>query len=394
MKGDFFNHIVRWIAGIGIGLALLAAGDNTVRCQQPWNFTSLDEACRDDAWLVLPPDSIRLAVERSAKRAVEYNTSYHISGPYRTLTGRWVRFQNDDADFRVAEEVAALLLPYMVSHRYWSERYRGWTNWTFVDMNQVTTLVDVDTADHRYGHFSPLGWHGYTFQPSEEWPVVFTISTNTGQRQTLTLRAMERLAKWGAFNTYDEMKARMRREEEQQRREAARANLLQREIDSLAGIAQWAGRQADSLLVELQDDSLAAVAEQNRAEVERAKARMNRDEIFIMNIKPAHSEYMFGLEYNFYNCFQKTITKIEITVTPYNDRSRVQEDKFHRSVRTVRCMGPIRPESPAQYLFDELFWDDKGRIKYMRTTSITFHFTDGTTKSYNGYNQIMKHSLK
>ena len=81
-------------------------------------------------------------------------------------------------------------------------------------------------------------------------------------------------------------------------------------------------------------------------------------------------------------------------MTPYNDRSRVQEDKFHRSVRTVRCMGPIRPESPAQYLFDELFWDDKGRIKYMRTTSITFHFTDGTTKSYNGYNQIMKHSLK
>ena len=377
-----------------IAVSLFAFHFSLCRAQQPWNFTSLDEACRDEAWIVLPPDSVRIAVEKAARQTVVFNASYHISGPYKTLGRSMIRFQNSDNDFRVPEDVAAQLLPYMVSHSYWRDRYSNWTNWTFIDMNQVTSLVDVDTTDRRYGHFSPLGWHGYTFQPSEEWPVVFTIITNTGQRQTLTLRAMERLAKWGAFNTYDEMHARMLYEAELQRREMARADSLQRQIDSLANIASWAERQADSILTELQDDSLAAVAEQNRAEVERAKERMNRDEIFIMNIKPARSEYMFGLEYNFYNCFRKTITKIEITVTPYNDRSRVQEDKFHRSVRTVRCMGPIRPGSPAQYLFDELFWEEHSRIKYMRTTSITFHFTDGTTKSYNGYNNIMKHCLK
>lgn len=363
-------------------------------CQQPWNYATLDEACLDDAWVVLPPDSVRLAVEQAAHQPVAYNVSYHVSGPYRWLGRNYIRFQNDKSDFRIPETVAARLLPYMVSHSYWRERYANWTNWTFVDMNQVTTFLNVDTTDRRYGHFSPLGWHGYLFQPSEEWPVIFTVMTNTGERQTLTLRAMERLAKWGAFNTYEEMRARIRHEEEMQRRAEARADSLRREIDSLADIAIRAARQADSILVAMQGDSLAAVAEQNRAEVERAKQRMNRDEIFIMNIKPARSEYMFGLEYNFYNCFQKTISKIEITVTPYNDRSRVQEDKFHRSVRTVRCMGPIRPGSPAQYLFDELFWDDGGRIKYMRTTSITLHFTDGTTLSYNGYNKIMKHTLK
>lgn len=363
--------------------------------QQPWSFAGIEEACRDDAYIILPPDSVRAAVTRAANGTVIFNTSYHVSGPYRTVVGRsYIRFQNDSADFRLPLSVAERLLPYMVAHSYWRSRYETWSDWTFVDMGQVTSLLDVDTADRRYGNYSPLLWRGYTFQPSEEWPVVFTVVTNTGTPQTLTLRAMERLAKWGAFSTYGQWLAADRREQERRQRDEARADSLQRQLDSLAGIGRWAGRHADSLLTAMQNDSLAAVAEQSRAEVERAKERMNRDEIFLLNIKPARSDYMFGLEYNFYNCFGKTITKIEITVAPYNDRGRLQEDKFHRSVRTVRCMGPIRPGSPAPYLFDELFWDDRGRIKYMRTTSITFHFTDGTTRNFSGYNQVMKHCLK
>ncbi len=362
-------------------------------CQQPWNFATIEDACRDDAYLILPPDSLRIEVLKASDGKADFNVSYHISGPYRSFGRRMIRFQNADADFRIPMALAEELLPYMVSHSYWSSRYENWSSWTFIDMTQVTTFLEVDTNDHRYGNYSPLIWKGYAFQPSEDWPVCFTVVTNTGTPQSLTLRAMERLAKWGAFNTYSQWLEGDRRDRERRQREAARADSLQRQIDSLAGIGRWAGRQADSLVTALQNDSIAAASEQSRAEVERAKERMNRNEIFLMNIKPAHSDYMFGLEYNFYNCFQKTITKIEITVAPYNDRGRVQEDKFHRSVRTVRCMGPIRPGSPAPYLFDELFWDDKGKIKYMRTTNVTFHFTDGTTRSYNGYNQVMKHVM-
>jgi hypothetical protein len=112
-----------------------------------------------------------------------------------------------------------------------------------------------------------------------------------------------------------------------------------------------------------------------------------------MSVNPARSDYMFGLEFNFYNCFDRVITKIEITVTPVNAKGRIQKDQFNRDVRTVRCMGPIRPGSPAQYTFDELFWDDKGRIQYMRVTSVTFHFTDGTHRTFSGYEKILKHTL-
>lgn len=365
-----------------------------LKAQQPWNFATIEEACLDDAYLIRPPDSLRAKVQKACGGKADFNVSYHVSGPYKSFGRRTVRFQNADADFRIPVALAEELLPYMVSHSYWRSRFDTWSTWTFIDMTQVTTLIEVDTTDRRYDNYSPLSWQGYSFQPSEEWPVCFTVVTNTGTPQTLTLRAMERLAKWGAFNTYAQWLERDKRDRERRLREEARADSLQRQIDSLAGIGRWASRQADSLVIALQNDSLAAVAEQNRAEVEQAKARMNRNEIFLMNIKPARSEYMFGLEYNFYNCFQKTITKIEITITPYNDRGRIQEDKFHRSVRTVRCMGPIRPGSPAPYLFDELFWDERGRIKYMRTTNVTFHFTDGTTRSFSGYNEVMKHCLK
>lgn len=375
-------------------LVVLLLSANIAYAQQPWGFATLQEACRDEAWLMTPPDSLRSAVERSAGHTVRFDRVYHISGPYSSSRGKRIRFQSDSADFRLTEDLATRLLPCMVSLSYWREHYETWSSWTFVDMDQVTNLLDVDTTDRRFGHFSPLQWLGYTFQPSEQWPVVFTVITNTGKRQTLTLRAMERLARWGAFNTYDEVTRRASAEVEQARRQAIIQDSLQRELDSLTARALLAGHHADSLLGELRNDSLARVTEQYRAEVQSAKQRMNRDEIFVMNINAAHSDYMFGLEYNFYNCFAKTITKIEITVTPYNDRGRVQEDKFHRSVRTVRCMGPIYPGAPAQYLFDELFWDDRGRIKYMRTTSITFHFTDGTTRTYHGYDQIMRHTLK
>lgn len=375
-------------------VSLLTFPVAALQAQQPWNFASIEDACRDDAYLILPPDSIRSAVLRASDGRADFNVSYHISGPYRSFGRRMVRFQNADSEFRIPMALAEELLPYMVSHSYWRQRYETWSAWSLVDMTQVTTLLEVDTNDRRYGDYSPLLWQGYSFQPSEDWPVCFNVMTNTGTQQVLTLRAMERLAKWGAFSTYAQWQAADRRERDRRRREADRADSLQRQLDSLAGIGRWAGRQADSLVIALQNDSIAAVAEQSRAEVERAKDRMNRNEIFLMNIKPAHSDYMFGLEYNFYNCFNKTITKIEITIVPYNDRSRVQEDKFHRSVRTVRCMGPIRPGSPAPYLFDELFWDERGRIKYMRTTNVTFHFTDGTTRSYNGYDQVMKHCLK
>lgn len=380
---------------------------NSANAQQPWNYSSVEDLSTADAYIIEPPADIKASVEQAAGASIPFNMVYHVSGPHRQLLASdyylfvpvtdpnaQLSISNPQQSFRIPTEFATQLLPHMVDTRYWERRLNMLFSWAYVDMDRLGSLIAVDSSDRRYGRYSPIRWIGYSYQPSEQWPVTFTVSTNTRVPQNLTLRAMERLAEWGAFATEADQLA-------YEQHEAALVDSMQALDSHLTTLdSQFSTFNSqlstfiDSIAEQLRSDSIAERQEQTRAEVERTKERMNRDEIFIMNIKPARSEYMFGIELNLYNCYSKTISMIELSVAPYNDRDRVQEDKFHRSVRTMRCMGPIQPGHPAQYTFDELFWDDRGKIKYMRLTSITFHFTDGTSKSFNGYRQVLKHSLK
>lgn len=361
--------------------------------QQPWNYSTLSEAHLDDAYFVEPPAALKKKIGKAlGTKPHPYNRLYRLSLTMRRYGGATLRFQADSADFTLPEPLATDVLPYLVSDRYWKQRYRKLQELAFVKMDDLL-LLDVDTADRRYGIYSPVSWLGFAYQPSQEWPVVFTVRTNTHTLQTLTLPAMQRLAEWGAFTTdagilaYEQHLA-IQRQAERERYEA-----LQRHMDSLDRVREQFARHADSITALLQRDSAAFEEERVMAEVQATKERMNREQIFFMSVRPARSDYMFGLEFNFYNCFPKTITNAEITVVPVNKRGQVQKDRFNRDVRTIRCMGPIRPGSPAQYTFDELFWDDRGRIKYMRVTTVTFHFTDGTSRTFNGYERILRHTL-
>ena len=388
------SHVLRLICCASIIFNFQFSIFNSTQAQQPWNFSSLEEACRNEAYLITPPGDVALAAEEAAGCEIEYNKSYHISGPYTSLLGRkrFIRFQNADSDFRMPEAVATTLLPYLVSHSYWEERYSRLVRWTFVNVKQLGGLLDADTVDGQYCNIS---WLGYEYRPSDEWPVEFSVATNTGVSQTLTLRAFERLAEWGAFVAYDDQWEYSRRQAERRQQQAERDANLSRQLDSLAARGAGAARQADSLLIVLHDDSIQQVAEQEKEQMRMAKERMNRDGIFLLNIKPASSsgESLFGLEINLYNCFKSTISMIEFTIAPYNERTRLQADAMGRTVRNVRCLGPIPSGEPAQYMLDELFWDDGGRIKFMRLTAVTFHFTDGTTRTFTGYDNIMRHSL-
>ena len=365
---------------------------NFVQAQQPWNYTTVEEASYDEAYFVQPPAELRRQVEKVAGAPVEFNTLFRLS-PVRKRNETRIHFENTRHSFTLDEELVNSLLPYLVSRRYWEQRYSQILLWAFIDCEKAELLVDVDTTDRRYGRYSPVAWLGYRFQPSEQWPVIFSLRTNTRTVQEITLPVLQRLAEWGAFATDAQQLAYEEHNAELLRREEAHRAALQRELDSLDNVGERYARHADSITVVLQRDSLAQAEERLMADVQATKRKMNKGEIFLMSVNPARSDYMFGLEFNFYNCFKKNISKIEITVTPVNAKGQVQKDQFNRDVRTVRCMGPVRPGSPAQYTFDELFWDDKGRIKYMRVTSVTFYFPDGSRKTYNGYEKILKHTL-
>ena len=364
----------------------------TLQAQRPWNYTALEDMHLDDAYMLPLPDSLLPTLNRQAKAEVRSGCRYRLSVEYPKPKRPTVRFQSDSCTFALRWQQVEPLLPYLVSDRYWRERLSQLQWWTYVDMSAAGSLM-VDTADRRYGRYSPIAWLGYDYRPSGESPVVFTVRTNRRGTRQVELQQVERWAEGGAFTTDAGMTAYEQNLREMQRAEALRQRALQRELDSLEAVTRRQERLTDSIATAIRHDSLQLAEQTLRAEVQATKERMNRDQIFLMNVKTAHSDYMFGLEFNFYNCFPKVISKIEISVTPVNERGQVQQDEFRRSVRTVRCMGPVQPGSPAQYTFDELFWDQKGRIKYMRVSSVTFHFPDGTRRVFNGYEKILKHTL-
>ena len=370
----------------------------TLKAQQPWNYVSLEEAHLDDAYFISPSAPLQAQIQREITQTIKQSNNQTIFNALYRLSlechrgDTLLRFQSDNLEFSLPSSLATELFPYLVSSRYWQQRYQTLQQWAFVTMDN-NLLIEVDSTDRRFGPYSPVTWLGYRFQPSTDWPVVFTVRTNTHTLQELTLPTLQRLAEWGAFATDAAQHAYELRRDSILRSQQAEQQALQQHIDSLDRQREILARQADSIAVALRNDSLQQLEQQTLQQVQATKEKMNREQIFLMSLNPARSDYMFGLEFNFYNCFQKTISKIEITVIPVDAKGRLQRDRFNRDERTIRCMGPVLPGAPAQYTFDELFWDESGRITYLRVIELTFHFTDGSRKFFSGYEKILKHTL-
>ena len=118
---------------------------------------------------------------------------------------------------------------------------------------------------------------------------------------------------------------------------------------------------------------------------------LNRRQIFILKDLYSYSEYRFGKKFKFYNCFNKRIKYINITLTAYNSVGDIQHDDIGRSSAKLRGIGPIEKGDIASYDWDEIFWDDNDIINKVLITNISFTFFDGTTKSYSGKANIDKH---
>lgn len=118
---------------------------------------------------------------------------------------------------------------------------------------------------------------------------------------------------------------------------------------------------------------------------------LNRRQIFILKDLYSYSEYRFGKKFKFYNCFNKRIKYINITLTAYNGVGDIQYDDIGRSSAKLRGIGPIEKGEIAFFDWDEIFWDDNDIIDEVVITKITFTFFDGTTKTYSGRANIDKH---
>lgn len=124
-------------------------------------------------------------------------------------------------------------------------------------------------------------------------------------------------------------------------------------------------------------------------------AYKKKNQIFITGIGYNYdsNEYShsYGMRFDLYNCFTKTIKYVEFTLTNYNAVGDVQRDDMGRSSRTVKGIGPIEKGEDARYSWDDIFWDERNVIEKTLLTNVKFIFTDGTTKVFSGYKNILKH---
>ena len=120
-----------------------------------------------------------------------------------------------------------------------------------------------------------------------------------------------------------------------------------------------------------------------------------KNQIFITGIGYVYdsNEYShrFGMRFDVYNCFSKTIKYVEFTLTNYNAVGDMQRDDMGRASRTVRGIGPIDPDEDARYSWDDIFWDDRDVIDRTKLTNVKFIFKDGTTRVFSGHKNILKH---
>lgn len=124
-------------------------------------------------------------------------------------------------------------------------------------------------------------------------------------------------------------------------------------------------------------------------------AYKKKNQIFITGIgyKYDDNEYShrYGMRFDIYNCFSKTIKYVEFTLTNYNAVGDVQRDDMGNYSKRVRGIGPIEPEDGGRYVWDDIFWDERSIISKTLLTNIKFIFKDGSTRVFSGYKNIKKH---
>ena len=124
--------------------------------------------------------------------------------------------------------------------------------------------------------------------------------------------------------------------------------------------------------------------------LEKTQSYYRSKGILIIDQDYSYSDYQFGLIFKFFNCYNKDIKYIEITVCAYNQVGDRQRDDFGRHTKEVRCIGPIAPNETGVYDFDELFWDDNDIISRLQVEKVVITLMDNTTKTYSGKAQVNK----
>lgn len=123
----------------------------------------------------------------------------------------------------------------------------------------------------------------------------------------------------------------------------------------------------------------------------KQKQEFAKKQIFLTRVNLARGKYQCGVSLKIFNCYNKTIKYIDFTAASYNHFNDPQKDEIGVGQKSCQCLGPIAPTETGKFTFNELFWDKNCVISSVRLTNIKITFTDNTTVSFSGWNNIKVH---
>lgn len=107
-------------------------------------------------------------------------------------------------------------------------------------------------------------------------------------------------------------------------------------------------------------------------------------------VEKASSDYE-GISFKFYNCYDKTVNYIYYKAVAYNSVGDQQYDLSGKSTKYLEIVGPIRPGDTNWEYNNEIFYDSEEKISKIRIEEMRIVFSDGTSKHFKSYSEILSH---
>lgn len=136
------------------------------------------------------------------------------------------------------------------------------------------------------------------------------------------------------------------------------------------------------------------IREQEERKKKEITDMLNKNEYFLIEypstIEKANSDYE-GISFKFYNCYDKTVNYIYYKAVAYNSVGDKQYDLSGENTKYLEIIGPIRPGEVNWEYNNEIFYDSKEKISKIRIEEMRIVFSDGSTKHFKSYSEIISH---
>lgn len=165
-------------------------------------------------------------------------------------------------------------------------------------------------------------------------------------------------------------------------------------IDRRGAVGEYArkmlAKQNDMAYAQFYLDSLERVTLELAEKIQKTYNFYKKNKVFILGEQYSFSDYKFGLEFKFFNCYSKDIKYINMRIVAFNQVGDMQKDDIGNYAKDVRCIGPFEAGEVGVYDFDDLFWDDNNIIKELRVVELKITFIDNSVITFAGKAKVDK----